>query len=56
MSEEVTSQFGRRPTPEEAEEVRGGEERKKLEECVFHQVHLELHSARDLLREIQNVS
>lgn len=45
---------------DEMEEKGRGEERKeeeqKREECVFHQVHLVLHSTGDILREIHAVS
>lgn len=41
---------------EKDEEEERKEEEQKKEECVFHQVHLELHSTGDILREIHQVT
>lgn len=40
---------------EKDEEEERKEEEQKQEECVFHQVHLVLHSTGDILREIHTV-
>lgn len=47
---------GQETLEDDKDEEERREEEQKQEECVFHQVHLVLHSTGDILREIHNVS